>query len=300
MQNDYVKLNNGLFLPCVGLNTENLNTQEKVDEFLSAALQIGYRYFDTAAVNKNISYIGNFFYKIFKSKKYKRDEIFIGYKLWNSDHFDVEKALLKFLNECKLTYVDYFYIHWPCSFVKENGFVVCENNVPVIQKFRPVKIWLEMERMVDLRLAKSIGICNFGPYNYNQIKIYGNFVPSLIQLECHPYLKQDQMFRICGQSGTVVIAYTPLSIDYNNAERLEDDQTMIMLAKKYNITVSQLVYSYLRMKNVCILVNCRDINELKENYKQLVLKGEDYDVLNSYDIFKRFFDPKNYGENIFK
>lgn len=296
---EYISLNNGYTMPTIALNTENLNTQEKVDTFLAEALKIGYRHFDTADVNKNITYIGNFFGKIFAQKIYNRSEIFIGYKIWNTDHFDIHNAVHKFLLDCKLDYVDYLYIHWPVSFVKVTDFV-CKDNVLITQKIRPVKVWLELEKMIDCKWARSIGLCNFGPSNFTLIKQYCNFVPSILQLECHPCLLQKEMIKICSMHGTVFVAYTPLGIKFNSSDKLETNRLIKSIAEKYRISPSLLIYSYLRMKNLCVLVNCTSLNDLHENFRLLVLKPKDFDALNSLNIYKRYFDPKNFGDNVFE
>lgn len=76
-----VKLSNGVVMPLVGLGTWQAKDRDELHNALKSALDVGYRYFDTAYAYGNEAEIGNFFEKVFKEGKIKREDIFITTKL---------------------------------------------------------------------------------------------------------------------------------------------------------------------------------------------------------------------------
>lgn len=61
MKSPLIKLNSGYEIPLVGFGTYKLTKQEDIDKAVDAALECGYRLFDTAKLYQNEALLGNAF-----------------------------------------------------------------------------------------------------------------------------------------------------------------------------------------------------------------------------------------------
>ena len=72
-----------------------------------------------------------------------------------------------------------------------------------------VETWLEMEKLVDEGLVRSIGLSNF---NKKQIKEILNipgvkYRPAVLQNESHPYLQEKDLRDFCKINGIIFQVY---------------------------------------------------------------------------------------------
>jgi aldehyde reductase len=96
-----VKLNNGVYLPVVGLGTLASTNDKTFTDLIRSALDAGYRHIDTALYYNNHKLIGAALAAIFKEGKYKREDIFITTKFFSektATAVDVLKSSLADLN----------------------------------------------------------------------------------------------------------------------------------------------------------------------------------------------------------
>lgn len=125
----YVKLNNGIEMPQVGLGTF-LIPKDKLEDTLIKAYDMGYRQFDTAWRYYNEADIA----RIFKKHGIKREDVFIttkvnidafyygGYKygihriLNRRNNVSIEQAILKSFDNLDTEYIDLFLIHNPWKY----------------------------------------------------------------------------------------------------------------------------------------------------------------------------------------
>jgi diketogulonate reductase-like aldo/keto reductase len=83
-----MKLSNNVELPAVGLGTFLMADDSKLPSLIRAALEAGYRHFDTAIAYNNHKMIGETFKTIFAEQKYKREDIFIVTKIFPNYAFN--------------------------------------------------------------------------------------------------------------------------------------------------------------------------------------------------------------------
>ena len=110
---NYVKLNNGVKMPNVGIGTFMLQPNDA--EFsVCEALKIGYRLIDTANAYVNERAVG----RGIKESGVPREEIFVSTKLWPSE-YENESAIDETLERLGLDYIDLLFLHQPCGNYKK-------------------------------------------------------------------------------------------------------------------------------------------------------------------------------------
>lgn len=57
---------------------------------------------------------------------------------------------------------------------------------------------------------RSIGVCNFNIQQLEDIIKNCEIKPAVNQIECHPYLQNDELVNFCQNNGILVISYATL------------------------------------------------------------------------------------------
>jgi diketogulonate reductase-like aldo/keto reductase len=152
------------------------------------ALELGYRSIDTAAAYGNEAGVG----RAIRASGVPREKIFVTTKLWNDDQgYDAtRRALDASLKRLGLDYVDLYLIHWPGRKSKDS--------------------WRAMEELRAEGKARSIGVSNFLPQHLEDLLSIATIVPTVNQIEFHPYLQQPDVLAFCAERNIRVEAWSPL------------------------------------------------------------------------------------------
>ena len=199
-----IELNDGHAIPQLGFGVWQMRMGKACEAAVLAALEAGYRHIDTASAYGNEESVGAAIAK----GGIRRENIFVTTKLWNSDHGNPQRALDASLRKLKLDYVDLYLIHYP---VRERR-----------------QSWRALEALADAGKARSIGVSNFTVRHLRELLAGTKTVPSVNQVEFHPYLYQRELLAFCHTNRIVVEAYSPLT----HGERLKDPQ-LVAIANKY-------------------------------------------------------------------
>lgn len=73
-----------------------------------------------------------------------------------------------------------------------------------------VDTWRAMEELVDAGLVKSIGVSNFSIQELERLLAACRIRPVVNQVECHPYLHQDELRAYMDAKDIRLVAYCPL------------------------------------------------------------------------------------------
>lgn len=269
---DCTTLNNGVKMPWLGLGLWRVEDASTIESAIDAALQVGYQSFDTAAAYHNEKEIG----AALKKSGVPRDELFITTKLWNTDHvkgYDASiQACKDSLSRLQLDFVDLYLIHWP---------------LPRRNKF--VEAWKALIQLQKDGLARAIGVSNFHIHHLERLERETGVIPSVNQVERHPWLNQQELIDYCQSKGIQVEAYSPLMRGH-----VTDEPVLVDLSKKYNKTPAQIVLRWdLQSKVVCIPKSVH-AHRIKENADifDFVISDDDMKTIDSLNRNKRFLpDP---------
>ncbi|MGL5233873.1 MAG: aldo/keto reductase [Empedobacter falsenii] len=241
------KLSNGIEIPAIGFGTWLLEG-EKVIEPLKIALTKGYTHIDTAAIYKNEKEIGT----VLKAENVDRSKLFITSKCWNSER-GYEKAMAAFeqtLTDLQTDYLDLYLIHWPAN----------ETQFPDNWAELNAGTWRAFEEIYKSGKAKAIGVSNF---NINHLKALfetAEIKPMVNQIEIHPGHSQPELVDFCRQNDLLVEAWSPLG-----SGRILENELIVSLADKYNVSVGQICINYCLAKEILPLPRSSSEKNIEAN-----------------------------------
>jgi diketogulonate reductase-like aldo/keto reductase len=224
----YIALNDENTMPAIGLGVAELSDDE-TERAVSAALEMGYRLIDTAAVYGNEAAVG----RAIAASGIPRAELFITTKLANADQglTSTQEACKASLERLGLDYLDLYLIHWP---------------VPQLGKYVD-----SFGGLIQLRgddYVRSIGVCNFTEDHLSTVIDLTFVTPAVNQIELHPLLNQAELRADNAAYNVVTEAYSPLA-----AGRLLDNPTVTSVAAEYSRTPAQVLIRWsLQLGNVVI------------------------------------------------
>ncbi|HEY1439328.1 MAG TPA: aldo/keto reductase [Mycobacterium sp.] len=223
-----IALNDENTMPVLGLGVADLSDDE-AERAVSAALEIGCRLIDTAAVYGNEAGVG----RAIAASGIPRAELFVTTKLATEDHgfIKAQEACSASLERLGLDYVDLYLVHWPA---------------PSVGKY--VDSFGGMIQSRGEGHARSIGVANFTE-DYLTTVIDLSFVtPVVNQVELHPLLNQDELRKANAQHNVVTQSYTPLVLG-----KLMDNPTVSSVAGEYGKTPAQVLLRWnLQLGNAVI------------------------------------------------
>lgn len=235
---EYLKLNNGVMMPNVGIGTFLLSPDE-AKYSVSEALKMGYRLIDTANAYVNERAVG----KAILESGIKREEIFVSTKIWASE-YDNENAVEETLNRLGLTYIDLLFIHQPTSNWR-NGYKM------LVKAYKEGKI-------------RSIGISNFeGEYIEALLKEF-DVIPQVIQVECHPFFPQDDLRVITDKNDIKIMSWYPLG-GKGMTDELLNNPIILKLSKKYNKSSAQIVLKWHIDMGFIVIPGSKNKDHIKDN-----------------------------------
>ena len=243
-----MKLANGHTIPVPGFGTFKTPDGEVCVKAVRDAIAAGYTHIDTAAIYGNECSVGE---GVRQSGK-PREELFITSKVWNAERgYDKTlRACEKTLKDLGTDYLDLYLIHWPANRLQFGDKADAIN----------VDTWKAMERLVDEKLVRSIGLSNFYPQHAAPILATASIAPTVDQIEFHPGLLQEDTVALCRENGILVEAWSPLGRGH-----LLDNQILADIAARYGKSPAQVILRWVIQKDVLPLVKSVHTERIREN-----------------------------------
>jgi 2,5-diketo-D-gluconate reductase B len=230
---------NGARIPLIGLGTWDLRGKSCA-QMVEAALALGYRHIDTAAMYRNEDEVG----AGLRASGVPREQVFITTKVWSSElrARDFERSARDSLGKLKLDQVDLLLIHWPNSDVplKETIGALC--------------------KMKREGAARHIGVSNFNPTLITEAVKLSTEPLVNNQIELHPYNDQTRTIAASRQAGLSVTAYSPIA-----RGRIKGDAVLARVGMAHGKTEAQVCLRYLVQQDIIVIPKTCHAERLKEN-----------------------------------
>ncbi|WP_369166535.1 aldo/keto reductase [Streptomyces sp. R28] len=210
-------LNDGTALPALGLGTWPMDDAQ-AEQAVHDALELGYRLVDTATNYRNETGVG----RGVAGSGVPREEIVVTTKL-PGRHHGYEETLASFEESrarLGLDYVDLYLIHWP---------------LPRVDKY--VDSWKAMIKLREDGLVRSIGVSNFTAEHIERLEKETGVLPSVNQIELHPFFPQAELRAFHTGKGIVTESWSPLG----RGTDLLDDPVIVATAEAHGVTPGQVV-----------------------------------------------------------
>ena len=259
---EYMKLNNGMKCPVIGIGTFMLSPAE-AENSVCEALKMGYSLADTANAYVNERAVG----RGIKNSGVKRDDIFLSTKLWPSE-YENPNAVDETLERLGVDYVDLLYIHQPAG------------------------NWLagyrQLEKAYKDGKAKSIGISNFEGKYIKELQTKWEIVPQFIQVEAHPYFTQRELRETLDKYGIRLMSWYPLG---HGDKDLINEPVFTELGRKYGKTPAQIILRWHTQMGFAVIPGSRNVDHIRDNLNILdfMLTDEEMAEIAKLDKGERYY-----------
>jgi 2,5-diketo-D-gluconate reductase A len=210
-------LNDGTTIPALGLGTWPMDDTQ-AEQAVRTALEAGYRLIDTATNYRNETGVG----RGVAGSGVPREEIVVTTKL-PGRHHGYEETLASFEESrarLGLDHVDLYLIHWP---------------LPRVDKY--VGSWKAVIKLREEGLVRSIGVSNFTAEHIERLEKETGVLPSVNQIELHPFFPQDDLRAFHTGKGIVTESWSPLG----RGTALQDDPVVVTVSEALGVTPGQVV-----------------------------------------------------------
>lgn len=255
-------------LPAVGFGTL-IADPVAARQAIKTALEVGFRHLDCAEAYRNEDVVGRALKETFAARTVRRDELFVTTKLWNNNHRPerVGPAAKASLRRLQLDYLDCYLVHTPYAFRAgeeqyprdKDGQSIYDSGVTLLET------WRAMEQLVDAGVCRSIGLSDIRLEKLQEIVAHARIKPALVQVECHPYLPEWELFDFCRQHGIVLLAFAPLG--HGMTPRLPDDPVLTAIAQRTGKTSAQVALAWAVQRGTAFLTTSTNPRHIRENFE---------------------------------
>lgn len=212
-------LNDGLVVPAIGFGTFSLKGAAGV-KAVNSAFKNDYRWLDTAFTYENEGTVG----RAISQSSLPREDIIVTSKLPGSYH-EYDKAVYTIqesLYRANLDYYDFYLIHWPN---------------PKHGKY--VEAWQALIDAQKWGLVRSIGVSNFLPEHIEALENETGILPSINQIEMHPYFNNRDLLKYNQSKGIQTQSWSP--IGNRLVSELINHPKINEIGMKYNKSLTQII-----------------------------------------------------------
>jgi 2,5-diketo-D-gluconate reductase A len=253
-----ITLNDDNTIPQLGFGVFQIKPDQTAAAVRSA-LEVGYRHIDTAEMYGNEKQVG----QGIRDAGLERHEVFITSKLNNRYHRpdDARRAFDDTLSALASDYVDLFLIHWPLPTLYGGDFV---------------STWNVLEEFAKDGRAHSIGVSNFQVAHLDRLAEESQTVPTVNQVEAHPYLTNDEVRAYGREHGILTEAWSPIA-----QGKVLDDGVITRVADAHGKTPAQVVLRWHIQRGDIVIPKSVHSERMKSNFDifDFSLEGSEMDAI---------------------
>ncbi len=257
---DKLVLPNGIRMPGIGFGTWQVPADSALENAISSALELGYRFFDTAQIYGNASAIG----RSLLASALPREEVYISSKIWTShrSYDGVMRAFSDIVEQLKVSYLDQLLIHWPAT-----------QGEPMIWQSQNAGTWRALEDLHDQGAVRVIGVSNFLPHHLVPLLARARIRPMVNQLEIHPGYPQFAAVNFCFAQNIAVQAWSPLG-----RGGLMQHPLLAELAEQHGVSPAVIALRWSLQHGFVPVVKALDPEHMKTNLEAFSLSLDQEDM----------------------
>jgi 2,5-diketo-D-gluconate reductase A len=250
-----IMLNDGARIPQLGFGVYKVPPEETAAA-VRAALAVGYRHIDTAAMYHNENGVG----VGLRDAGVDRADVFVTSKLDNGFHEPdaARRAFDATLAALGSDYVDLYLIHWPLPTRYGGDFV---------------STWRTLEEFAADGRARSIGVSNFHVPHVERLLAESDTTPAVNQVEAHPYFTNAAVRDYCKQKGITFEAWSPLA-----RGKVLDDPVLAHIAGATGRSTAQVVLRWHLQRGDVVFPKSLSPQRIAENYALFDFELSDADM----------------------
>lgn len=240
-------------IPKLGVGTWRLSG-EACKDLVAAAIGLGYRHVDTAAMYDNEDEVG----AGLRASGVDRSEIFLTTKVWsdNIGDGDLQRSAERSLQRLGVDQVDLLLIHWP------NPAIAIEESIRALCEVK------------ERGLTRAIGVSNFPSALLDRATALATEPLMCNQVEYHPYLTQKTVLAACRNHDMAVTAYCPIA-----RGKVNDDPVIKAIADRLGATPVQVTLAWLLGQDkVAAIPKTAKVERLAENLAAVDLDLSDEEM----------------------
>lgn len=258
---DRITLNNGVEMPLEGFGVFQIPDPAQCEGAVLDAIGAGYRLIDTAAAYMNEQAVG----AALKKSGVPREELFITTKLWVQDagYEAAGAAIRRSLENLGLEYLDLYLIHQPLGDY--------------------VGAYRAMEEAYREGLLRAIGVCNFYPARLADLCETVEVVPTVNQVELHPFFQQENALSLMREYGVTPEAWGPFA---EGGFGIFTHPVLTEIGAKYGKSAAQTALRWNVQRGVAVIPKSVRRERMEENLDiwDFRLSREDMERIAALDL----------------
>lgn len=230
----------GAEIPSLGFGTYGM-PDAQLRKIIPAAIQAGFRHFDTAQLYDNESGVG----EAWRGSGVVRSQFFITTKVRVANYGaeDFDSSVNDSLRRLRTDYIDLLLLHWPSE------------QIPLEEQIE------RLNAMVDQGRVRHIGVSNYNTALLEEATRFSRYPLVTHQFEYHPYLNQRHVIESTRSLGMTVTAYCPMAVG-----RVLTEPVLIDIAREHQRSVAQVVLRWIvQQPGVIALSRTSNVSRLAEN-----------------------------------
>jgi 2,5-diketo-D-gluconate reductase B len=251
----------------LGLGTWENTDPAECREAVRGALELGYRHVDTAQLYENEASVG----EGIATADVDREDVFLATKVstGNLAYDDVLGSTEESLGKLGTDYLDLLYVHWP------------------IDTYDAEATLAAFQKLYEEGLIRNVGVSNFGRRHLAEAAgildapIFAN------QVECNPYLQQEDLRAHARDNDYWLVAYSPLA-----RGAVLDDPVLADIAEKHDATVATVTLAWLLSLETVVAIPKARGSHVAENWaaREIDLDAADLERIAGLDRGERQVD----------
>lgn len=224
-----VILNNGVEMPVLGIGTSMME-EEDCERMVREALDLGYRFIDTAQAYHNEGAVG----RAVRQSDVSRRDVFISTKLSvsNTTYEKAKEGCKRSLDRLGVDYIDLLTLQFPYNDV--------------------FGAWRALTELREEGLVGAIGVCNFAADRLADLVIHDRERPPVAQFERHPYRQRPDLMNYLRRPEIKGVARGPFA---QNKLGLLTESVLREIAAANGKRVEQVLLRWQIQQDVAVVVN---------------------------------------------